>query len=164
MLRINFYPVWVRKTDWFVARKTGFPMETTEYPLGGGATATAPGRQQTEVCAVCKTDEWESDCCKTQHNHILGDDDDIVCCRCFVKAEGFCPDAWRYLEKEAEEEEDDESDRETCGCGKGKGKGECWQCECDKDFVLMDPAEYDAKWTQERILDLKKKDWEAATK
>ena len=80
-------------------------MSSASNTLGGGVvtTTTAPASSPDAcVCALCMTDDWESDCCKTQHNHILGDDDDIVCCRCFVKEKGHCPDAWRYLEEEVE--------------------------------------------------------------
>jgi len=68
--------------------------------------------------------EWESDYCETQHNHIIdGDDDDlIVCCRCFCAKAGDipCPDGHRYREKEADERDakahEDDGPCERCGC------------------------------------------------
>lgn len=49
---------------------------------------------------------------------------------------------------------------ETCACGAETGKGDCWECECDRDFWEMSPADYEKKWTMEKILAMKKADWE----
>ena len=72
-----------------------------------------------EICPICKTDEWESEYCETQHNHIH--EEEIVCCRCFCKVNGDipCPDGRRYRDQEyeersarIEEEEEEEEDKE----------------------------------------------------
>lgn len=107
------------KTDWIDADEMGNTMEQVNNTLGGGATATAPGSSEGETCPLCMTADWESDYCKTQHNHLFGDELVVVCCRCFCREEEIpCPDAGRYREAEKEaEKEGDEEDGPCERCG-----------------------------------------------
>ena len=87
-------------------------------------------------------------------------EDGYVCCLCFQKERGWCPEKWKYGPKEDEEEDSDSDDDgfEDCDCGythhyedkcpvgKQCEKYEKWREDEDEDGPDWEPCKH--KWSE----------------
>jgi hypothetical protein len=77
-----------------------------------------------------------------------------------TEGKAYAAKVWAKMWDEDAESEEEEDEEEACSCGTEKGKGACPECEADRDFETMSPADYDAKW---RNRNPKAEAWSAKT-